>query len=215
MEPDSRAAKGGGKRPRGISRVFVPKQKKGGETLGDHGADQLPPESRNQWKTAVGMRPTCLALAYKLLPLHETEDVWQETKLSVWGRLQTGPVDNISGYVKTVCRNKAIDRLRAKKKRAEVFFGDDTERYEKAGPVFDEVVDAEIREMVEIIRPLMTDHEARVFLLRCQFNWTTRMVAEALGVTEGAVKTAYKVGKQKVRGTGLDRGPLFRVLNPD
>ncbi|MFF8996017.1 sigma-70 family RNA polymerase sigma factor [Streptomyces sp. NPDC014983] len=215
MEPDSRAAEGGGKRPRGISRVFVPKQKKEGEALGDHGADQLPPESRNQWKTAVGMRPTCLALAYKLVPFHEAEDVWQETKFSVWSRLKTGPVDNINAYVKTACRNKAIDRLRAKQKRAEVFFGDDTDRYEKAGPVFDENVDAEIREMVEIIRPLMTEYEALIFVLRCQFNWTTRMVAESLGVTEDAVKTAYKVGKKKARGTGLDRGPLFRVLNPD
>ncbi|MFJ8787020.1 hypothetical protein [Streptomyces sp. NPDC102476] len=103
METDSRAAKGGGKRSRGISRVFVPKQKKGGEALGDHGADKLPLESRNQWKTAVGMRPTCLALAYKLLPLHETEDVWQETKFSVWGRLQAGPVDNINAYATGGC----------------------------------------------------------------------------------------------------------------
>ncbi|MFJ9083838.1 RNA polymerase sigma factor [Streptomyces sp. NPDC102384] len=161
------------------------------------------------------MHTTCIAVAYKLVPMHETDDVWQETKLSVWRRLQRGPVENIGPYVRTVCRNKAIDRLKATKKRAEIFFGDQADLYEKAGPVFDETVDAEIREMVEMIRPLMTEHEARVFLLRCQFNWTTRMVAESLGVSEAAVKTAYKVGKQKARGTALDRGRLFGVLNPD
>ncbi|MGW6318793.1 RNA polymerase sigma factor [Streptomyces sp. NPDC055099] len=217
--PDTQAASSGGKKPTrsDASRADVPRQPRSEPVLGDYGVDDLPPASRKQWKQAVGMRTTCLALAYRLVPWDETEDVWQDTKLSVWRRLCQGPVDHISAYVRTVCRNAAIDRLKAKKRRAEIFFGDEVEQLQdrEPGPVFNETLDTRIKEILGVIRPVMTEHEARIYVLRAGLGWQIKVVAEALEISEDAVKSAYQSGKRKVAGTGLSRRRLFRALNPD
>ncbi|WP_394426230.1 RNA polymerase sigma factor [Streptomyces sp. SGAir0957] len=164
------------------------------------------------------MCPVCLALAgqYKI-SRHEAEDVWQEVSMAVWKRLQQGPVEHIGAYVRQACRNGLLDHAKKQQKRAEIFFGDDQERYERhraSEPVFTEALDAKIREMLDDIRPIVTEHEARIFILRCQLGWRIKLVAETLQISEDAVKSAYQSGKRKLRAVGYDGG-LLEALNPD
>ncbi|QDY77553.1 RNA polymerase sigma factor [Streptomyces qinzhouensis] len=217
MKSDDQAARWPGTKAgrQAAARMSVPRPSGSKEVIGGHGEEQLPPASRKQWKQTLGMRLHCLALAYKYVSWDEAEDVWQDTKTAMWGRLGKGPVDTLPAYVKTVCRHAAVDRLKRTKARAEVFFGDDVERLESREPVFNVSIDGRIRELLAVIRPVMTEHEARVFVLRAGLGWRVKSVAEALGISEDAVKSAYYAGKKKIAPTGTGRGAIFRLLNPE
>lgn len=51
--------------PKGTRRTSVPDQFTVEQSIGDFNEEMLPPESREQWNQVVGLRTTCLFLAYR------------------------------------------------------------------------------------------------------------------------------------------------------
>ncbi len=204
----------GVKKPKGTRRTSVPKQSTVEEAIGGWDEELLPEASREQWKEVGAMRPTCLFIAYRYVSWDLREDVWQETRLAMWRRLLKGPVDKLGAYVRETCKNEAIKVLKKVKGRAEQFIGHDTDLLEKNIPVFDEETDARIRGLVENFVPELTQHEARIFVLRAGLKWSIKSVAESLEISEDAVKSAFYSAKQKLGQPGI-RTAIFRRLNPE
>ncbi|MER6523537.1 sigma-70 family RNA polymerase sigma factor [Streptomyces sp. NPDC001553] len=183
------------------------------QSIGDFNEELLPPESRGQWKQTLRLRTTCLFLAYRYVSWDSREDVWQETKLSMWSRLQKGPVEHLAAYVRTTCRNKAIAHLKQVKARAEKFIAN-IEDLERTAPVFDERTDARLKGLVAAFRPELTEHEARIFVLRAGLRWSVKTVAQAMEITDDAVKSAHSSARKKLAAPET-RNAVFRRLNPE
>lgn len=131
----------------------------------------------------------------------------------MWRRLQQGPVDHVAAYVRTTCRNEALAHLRKIRARAEEFI-DNIEELERTAPVFDERTDARIKELVTNFRPELTAHEARVFVLRSGLKWSVRTVAQAMDITEDAVKSAHRSARKKLANPETQK-VVFGRLNPE
>lgn len=202
-----------GKKPKGTRRTSVPRQFTVEKSIGGFNEELLPPESREQWKQVVGLRTTCLFLAYRYVSWDTREDVWQETKLSMWRQLQQGPVDHVAAYVRTTCRNEAIKHLKKIKARAEELI-DNVEELEHTAPVFDERTVARIKELVANFRPELTMHEARIFVFRSGLKWSVKTVAQAMDITEVAVKSAHYSARKKLAEPETQKA-VFRRLNPE
>ncbi|MEU2424197.1 sigma-70 family RNA polymerase sigma factor [Streptomyces sp. NPDC007851] len=201
-----------GSEPRATRHPSVPKQESIGDAIGGWDEKLLPAASRPQWSQMQSMRTMCLFTAYKFVPWDDREDVWQETRLALWRQLLKGPIDQLWPYVRTTCANAAKQHLKKVKTRAEQFIGDDIEELET--PVFDERTDARIRELLVGFRPELTEHEARIFVLRMGLKWSIKMVAEALEITEDAVKSAHRSAKRKLLHPETQNA-VFRRLNPE
>lgn len=213
MRREPQAPKRGSKQ-KGTRRTSVPKQFSVEEAIGGWDEELLPDASREQWRRVAGLRTTCLFIAYRYVSRDSCEDVWQETRLAVWRRLLQGPVDHLPSYVRTACRNEAVGHLKKVKDRAEKFFGDDVEQLENHAPVFDERTTARIKELVSDFLPELTPHEARIFVLRAGLKWTIKQVAEALEITEDAVKSAHYSATRKL-AQPRTQNAIFRRLNPE
>ncbi|MFD9042587.1 RNA polymerase sigma factor [Streptomyces bottropensis] len=212
MRQDPQASERG-KQRKGTRRTSVPKQLTVEQSIGGFNEELLPPESREQWKQVVGLRTECLFRAYRYVSWDTREDVWQETKLSVWRRLQQGPVDDVAAYVRTTCRNEALAHLKKIKARAEKFI-DNSEELERIAPVIDESTDARIRELLATFRPELTVHEARIFVLRVGLKWSVKTVAQAMDITEDAVKSANLSARKKLANPVIQNA-VHRRLNPE
>ncbi|MFF7903732.1 RNA polymerase sigma factor [Streptomyces sp. NPDC007920] len=192
----------------------MPQQVSVGDVLGGWDEKLLPAESRRQWRQMRGrqMRKTCLFIAYRYVAWADVEDVWQETQVAIWKTLLKGPVKKLGGYVRETAKNTAIAYLKKTKKRAEEFIGDSIEQVET--PVFDERTAERIRELVANFRPELTQHEARVFVLRVGLKWSIKAVAEALEISEDAVKSAHRAAKRKLIHPEA-QDVVFRRLSPE
>lgn len=63
-------------------------------------------------------------------------------------------------------------------------------------------------------RPELTVHEARIFVLRSGLMWSIKTVAQAMDITEDAVKSAHRSARKKLAEPET-RNAVFRRLNPE
>lgn len=204
----------GVKTPKGTRRTSVPKQFTVEEAIGGWDKELLPQASHAQWREVESMRLTCYLISYRYVSWDLRDDVWQETRFAMWRRLLQGPVNKVGAYVRKTCKNEALRVLGKVKAQAEQFIGHDIELLEENTPVFDEKTDARLRGLVENFLPELTQHEARIFVLRAGLRWSIKNVAESLEISEDAVKSAFYSAKQKLGQPGT-RASVFRRLNPE
>ncbi|MGC5363796.1 RNA polymerase sigma factor [Streptomyces sp. DT24] len=214
MVPSSGTLRGFDETGDGSGFPGVPGQRGPRRTEEDRTCGTLPPESRRQWEKVLGMRRTCLLIAYKYVPWDRTEDVWQETRISMWRTLLKGPLRDPESYTRTVCRNEGRKQLRKDVERAEQFIGDNVALLDSGTPVFDTQTDTRLKELVSQLQPELSHHEALIFVLRMGLKWDARSVAEAIDTTPGAVKSALYAAKKKMRSQDV-RDRLYRRLNPE
>jgi RNA polymerase sigma factor (sigma-70 family) len=136
----------------------------------------------------------CYALGYRLTrDVSTAEDLAQEAFLRLHQRRdRLGPDTRYGAYLRRILVNLVIDRARAERRRREVVLENEPE----VAPVeSDGLAEALRRELLEIPR-----REAEVFTLRVVEDRSTRETAEALGISEGAVRRYLFDAVRRLRG---------------
>ena len=155
---------------------------------------------RREWGPAVA------ALARWSGDLSVAEDAVQEAfaeALRVWPR--DGVPDNAAGWVVTVARNRALDRLRRESARSRkelaAVVEEDLARIE-AAPVHP-VRDDELRMMFTCAHPALDGASQLALTLRLISGLTVAEIARALLQSEAAVGQRITRAKSKIRGANI------------
>ena len=155
---------------------------------------------RREWGPAVA------ALARWSGDLSVAEDAVQEAfaeALRVWPR--DGMPDNAAGWVVTVARNRALDRLRRESARSRkelaAVVEEDLARIE-AAPVHP-VRDDELRMMFTCAHPALDGASQLALTLRLISGLTVAEIARALLQSEAAVGQRITRAKSKIRGANI------------
>lgn len=162
-------------------------------------------------------RPRLLGLAYRIVAERaDAEDVVQEAWLR-WSRSDQGAIDNPQGWLTTVTTRLALDRLRALRRRREVYVGEwlpDPVSVERSP-----VETAELAESLTLGFLVLLDRlgpvERAVFLLADVFGEPFSVISDAVGKSEAACRQIATRARRKLRNTdaeGVARGPASAEL---
>ena len=182
---------------------------------GGPAADTIAAVFRSEFGRAVAI------LARVLGDVSDAEDAVQDAYAQAVRRWpETGIPDNPAGWIVTVARNRAIDRLRRERamdeRRAELA-RQATERL-MTDPVFDstdEIPDERLRLICTCCHPALS-HEASVALtLRLVAGLQTREIARLFLVGEATMAARITRAKRKIAASGIPFRVPDRVDLPD
>jgi len=134
----------------------------------------------------------------------ETEDVLQEVFWQAW--VEAGAYDRRRGspeaWVLMRARSRAIDRLRAIRRRSETFVAPVDERTAEAADATapSPATLAEGRKLVQTALAVLPDAQRRVIELAFYGGLTQVEIAKRLGEPLGTVKTRTRAGLERLRG---------------
>ena len=115
----------------------------------------------------------------------DVEDVVQETLLAVHLKRHTWrPADPVTPWVVAISRNKTIDVLRRRGRRAELPLDDVPE------PEADAASDESAGHDLALILDTLDERQRRIVQLVSIEGHSSRSAAESLGITEGALRVA-------------------------
>ncbi len=155
-----------------------------------------------------GERPRLTGLAYRITgSLADAEDVVQEAWIR-WARRDDGTVDNPAGWLTTVTSRLALDRLRAQRRRREVYVGpwlpDPVPTAHDAGAA------AELAESLTLGFLVLLDSlgpsERVAFLLGDVFGEPYPVLAEVLGKSEAACRQLVSRARRKMQSAPREPG---------
>ncbi len=163
--------------------------------------------------TFEGERPRLTGLAYRVTgSLADAEDVVQEAWIR-WAAGGVGRVDNPAGWLTTVTSRLALDRLRAQRRRREVYVGPWLPDPVPTARGVEET--AELAESLTLGFLVLLDSlgpfERVAFLLGDVFGEPYSVIAETLGKSEPACRQLVSRARRKVRSAQPDsgaRGPV-------
>lgn len=140
-----------------------------------------------------------LAVAKRILNDEaEAEDVVQETLLKLWqsaAELESGPA-GIGGWLRQVCRNGSIDRLRRRKPTTEI--GDISEVAEPA-LALQAVDDGDVRDRVNHALAQLPERQRLALALFHYEGMSLAETAEAIAVSAEAVESLLARARRKLR----------------
>ncbi|HTW10521.1 MAG TPA: sigma-70 family RNA polymerase sigma factor [Acidimicrobiales bacterium] len=149
----------------------------------------------------VGERARLNGLAYRITgSLADAEDVVQEAWIR-WAAGDTASVDNPAGWLTTVTARLALDRLRAQRRRREVYVGPwlpdavPTARDVEGTTELAESLTLGFLVMLDTLGP----SERVAFLLGDVFGEPYGAIAQALGKSEAACRQLVSRARRKVR----------------
>jgi RNA polymerase sigma-70 factor, ECF subfamily len=150
--------------------------------------------------TFEGERPRLTGLAYRITcSLADAEDVVQEAWIR-WAARDSATVDNPAGWLTTVTSRLALDRLRAQRRRREVYVGPWLPDPVATTPDADET--AELAESLTVGFLVLLDslgpYERVAFLLGDVFGEPYPAIAEILGKTEPACRQLVSRARRKL-----------------
>ena len=162
----------------------------------------------------LSMRPGLARAVSGIVPLHEVEDIVQETYVRLCQVARPEHIRHPKSYLFRTARNLALDSV----KRAEHRLGDPwTERLEKgvgnAGAEVDEVLEQaasreEFGRFCEAVQRLPVQAR-RVFVLKKVYGYSQREIADELGLAESTVEKhvalAVRRCAQYLRENGRDK----------
>ena len=144
-------------------------------------------------------------LIRRILPqATEAEEVLQEVFWQVW--VEAGAYDRRRGtpeaWLLMRARSRAIDRLRAIRRRSETFVapGDEAMAHAADGKTPSPGALAEDRKLVQTALALLSDTQRRVIELAFYEGLTQTEIAQRLGEPLGTVKTRTRAGLERLRG---------------
>jgi RNA polymerase sigma-70 factor (ECF subfamily) len=151
-------------------------------------------------------RPRLLGLAYRLMAERaDAEDVVQEAWLR-WSTADQAAIDNPQGWLTTVTSRLALDRLRAIRRRREVYVGPWL-----PDPVSTQRTPMETAELAEsltlgflVLLDRLGPVERAVFLLADVFVEPFAVISEAVGKSEAACRQIAMRARRKVRSAAAD-----------
>jgi RNA polymerase sigma-70 factor (ECF subfamily) len=141
----------------------------------------------------------------------EAEDAALDSFVQVWEKSDRYDPSRASPltYLMTIARSRAIDRLRARRRRpVPVDWNDEAwpER-ESSQPVpYDAAVEAERRDRVQAALRALSERERRPIELSFYAGLSHREIAERLVLPLGTVKTRIRQGLIRLRGLVHDDG---------
>jgi RNA polymerase sigma-70 factor (ECF subfamily) len=145
------------------------------------------------------------SLAIKILGNEaEAQDVLQEVFLSVWNKAETFRAErgSVFSWIVTLLRNRAIDRIRARQRRAE-FLEANAPELEPTGSSSGSSADAcEISERAREVRAAiaeLSDEQSRVVRLAFFEGLTQTEIAEKLREPLGTIKARAHRGMARLR----------------
>lgn len=131
-----------------------------------------------------------------LLDSAEAEDTVEDTLLRVWEEQRQGkgrPIDNLTAYLITICRNLALDR--AEKRSAQnIELTPEHDRAEEDNSELRERYDTAVRLIHEIDEP-----QRSCLILRDIEGRSYQEIADILHLSEAQVKVYIHRGRQRVR----------------
>jgi RNA polymerase sigma-70 factor, ECF subfamily len=151
-------------------------------------------------------RPRLTGLAYRITcSLADAEDVVQEAWIR-WAAQDAATVDNPAGWLTTVTSRLALDRLRAQRRRREVYVGPWL-----PDPVPTDVADtAELAESLTLGFLILLDSlgpsERVAFLLGDVFGEPYPAIADILGKSESACRQLVSRARRKLHAARPDAG---------
>lgn len=163
-------------------------------------------------------RPRLLGLAYRIMAERaDAEDVVQDVWLR-WSTAEQGAIENPPAWLTTVTTRLALDRLRAIRRRREVYVGPWL-----PDPVSTQRTPLETAELAESLTLgflVMLDRlgpvERAVFLLADVFGESFSVIAAAVGKSEMACRQIAVRARRKMRGARAEgqavRGPASAEL---
>ncbi|MBI4881624.1 MAG: sigma-70 family RNA polymerase sigma factor [Planctomycetes bacterium] len=152
-----------------------------------------------------------------LLEANEAEDAAQDAMLHLIDRLKAyDPSRRFESWRNAVTANLCRDKLRRKaaRRRAEDAAAEEAAR--GAGPLpadpLDEAAQSEVQEIVRSSLGALSEREREVFVLRDLEGLGSPEVAEALGITEGTVRSLLSLARRRLRRILGERIP--GIANP-
>ncbi|MBO0731691.1 MAG: RNA polymerase sigma factor SigJ [Acidimicrobiaceae bacterium] len=159
-----------------------------------------------------GERPRLTGLAYRITgSVADAEDVVQEAWIR-WAAQDAATIDNPAGWLTTVTSRLALDRLRAQRRRREVYVGPWLPDPVPTARTVEET--AELAESLTLGFLVMLDSlgpfERVAFLLGDVFGEPYSVIAQVLGKSEAACRQLVSRSRRKLqsaRGEGRTHGP--------
>jgi RNA polymerase sigma-70 factor (ECF subfamily) len=153
-----------------------------------------------------GERPRLTGLAYRITgSIADAEDVVQEAWIR-WAAQDAGTVDNPAGWLTTVTSRLALDRLRAQRRRREVYVGPWLPDPVPTARSVEET--AELAESLTLGFLVLLDElgpfERVAFLLGDVFGEPYSVIAEVLGRSEAACRQLVSRARRKVHSAHPD-----------
>lgn len=133
----------------------------------------------------------------------EAEDIVQETMIKVWNRRENwDAIDSIEAFCLTVCRNMALDRVKAMSRRGIPI--DDNESEQPADNSYSSNPEEQAvqRDRVKLIRGIINrlpEKQRSVMQLRDFENKSYKEIATILGISEEQVKVNIFRARQTIK----------------
>lgn len=151
-------------------------------------------------------------LALRITLKHEeAQDIVQDTLMRVWSkRDELGSIGSIEAYCLTICRNLALDRLKAKANQTESIDSIQIDTPDQGGSPYEQMLQ---RDRIELVRRMVNslpEKQRSCMQLRDFEGRTYKEIAQILNISEDQVKVnifrARQAIKQKyheIEGYGL------------
>lgn len=151
-------------------------------------------------------------LALRITQKHEeAEDVVQDTMMKVWNkRDDLGAIESIEAYCLTVCRNLALDKLRAKSRQNEPLDTEHLETPDLGGSPYEQMLQKDRIALVRQMVNSLPEKQRSCMQLRDFEGKSYKEIASILNISEDQVKVnifrarqAIKQKYQQIEGYGL------------
>ena len=166
--------------------------------------DDLLDEARAAWYRYIGalepIRPGLHRYCRHLTrDLFDAEDLVQDTLLRGFATMGSvhQPIANPRGYLARIATNLWLDGLRRRRREATAQGAVDPDPAGAAGPAPDRAGD--LRAAGTAVLQLLPPQERAAFVLKEAFDMPASEIAQVLGTTVGAVKTALHRGRGRLR----------------
>ena len=144
--------------------------------------------------------------------VQDTEELTQEVFLSVWGKAATFNASKGStiGWIVSIARNKALDRLRSKQHKIKVqevtlAVNNPAERGTEDDEVSQSLIQKESSESINMVTKILPEDEQKLIELAFYDGLTHSKIAEHLNMPLGTVKTKIRRAVSRLRDAILEK----------
>jgi RNA polymerase sigma-70 factor, ECF subfamily len=162
---------------------------------------------------------TALAVAQRVVgKREEAEDVVHDAFVAVWRKIDRFDAQrgSLRGWLMTVVRNRAIDRVRARRTTVDVDDADERSLLRTGpNPTWEEALQRASASDLRASIASLPEEQRRAVELAYFEGYTYREVAEVTGVTPGTASGRMRLALRKLRGALGGTAATMQVQVPD